>query len=85
MAEEKQPTREEVIAWYKDQIELAELRATLAELQSKAVQEEAKRIQAAMIIAQLTQQEGAKENSDVEGGAETSDEKPNVRSLKREQ
>lgn len=74
MAEqEKEPTREEVIAWYKSQIELASLRAELAELQSKAVQEEAKRIQAAMIIAQLTQAGDEAVNSGVEGGAETSD------------
>ncbi len=54
--EDREPTRDEVIAWYKDQIQLAKLRHELAELQSKAVQEEVKRLQATMIIAQLTQE-----------------------------
>lgn len=51
--EDREPTKEEVIAWYKEQIELAKLRHELAELQSKAVQEEAKRLQAMVIIAQF--------------------------------
>lgn len=51
--EDREPTKEEVIAWYKEHIELAELRHKLAELQSKAVQEEAKRLQAMAIIAQF--------------------------------
>jgi len=50
---DREPTKEEVIAWYKEQIELAKLRHELAELQSKAVQEEAKRLQAMAIIAQF--------------------------------
>lgn len=62
--EDREPTRDDVIAWYKEQIELAQLRATLAELQSKAVQEEAKRLQATMIIAQITRQpDNAEETS----------------------
>ncbi|NBP67448.1 MAG: hypothetical protein EBR30_03655 [Cytophagia bacterium] len=64
----QEPTRDEVIAWYKSQIELAQLRATLAEYQSKAVQEEARRLQALAVIAQLTP---ATED-------ENSDEKPNT-------
>jgi hypothetical protein len=73
MAEEtKEPTREEVISWYKSQIELAALRAELAELQSKAVQEEAKRIQATIMIANMTSPDNA-EATDGPGGAETSE------------
>lgn len=48
--------RAEIIAWYKDQIELAELRERLAELQSLTVLHEAKRIQAAGMIAEMTTQ-----------------------------
>jgi hypothetical protein len=75
MAEqEKEPTRDEVIAWYKSQIELASLRAELAELQAKAVTEEAKRIQATIMIANMTQPEDAQQNNtDGSGGAETSE------------
>lgn len=51
--ETKEPTREEVIAWYKSQIELAALRTELAELQSRAVKAEAERVQASMFLAQL--------------------------------
>jgi len=72
MAEEtKEPTREEVIAWYKSQIELASLRAELAELQAKAVTEEAKRIQATIMIANMTSPD-PEEGTDVPGGAEKS-------------
>jgi hypothetical protein len=62
--QDKEPTRDDVIAWYKEQIELAQLRATLAELQSKAVQEEAKRLQATLIIAQITHQHDNAEETD---------------------
>jgi hypothetical protein len=65
----QEPTRDEVIAWYKSQIELAQLRATLAEYQSKAVQEEARRLQALVIIANLT-------NTTTE--EESPNEKPNT-------
>lgn len=65
----QEPTRDEVIAWYKSQIELAQLRATLAEYQSKAVQEEARRLQALAVIAQLAPTTTEDENSD---------EKPNT-------
>ena len=45
--------REDVLKWYDDQIELAEKRATLAKLQAEAVQYEAQRVQAAIMIAQM--------------------------------
>lgn len=75
MAEEtKEPTREEVIAWYKSQIELASLRAELAELQAKAVTEEAKRIQATIMIANMTTPDN-EEETDGPGGADSSEKK----------
>jgi hypothetical protein len=70
--ETKEPTREEVIAWYNSQIELASLRAQLAELQAKAVTEEAKRIQATIMIANMTAPEN-EEQTDGPGGAEPSE------------
>jgi hypothetical protein len=51
---EKEPTRDEVVAWYKQQIELAGYRTELAELQARAMKAEAERAQATMILAQLT-------------------------------
>jgi hypothetical protein len=61
--EQTQPTREQMVQWYKDEIELATLRAELAKLQRDAVVHEAERINAIAAIAQMTQQpqeEGAK-------------------------
>jgi hypothetical protein len=52
--EEKKMTKEEIVAWYKDAIEMAKLRADLAEQQSRAVQYESARLQHAMMIAQIT-------------------------------
>lgn len=49
---EKEVTREEVVAWYKDQIELATLRADLAEQQNRAAKADAERMQATMFMAQ---------------------------------
>lgn len=54
--EQKAPTREQMIQWYKDEIELAELRSTLSRLQRDATVNEAERIQAIAAIAQMTQQ-----------------------------
>lgn len=47
------PDRAEVIKWYKEQIELAKYRFELAELLSKTAQEDAKRVQALAIMAQI--------------------------------
>ena len=49
---EKEVTRDEVIVWYKEQIELAALRADLAEHQARAAESDAKRMQATMFMAQ---------------------------------
>lgn len=52
--EKKAPTREEIIKWYKDEIELAGLRADLAKLQRDATVSEAERMRAIMAIAEMT-------------------------------
>jgi uncharacterized glyoxalase superfamily protein PhnB len=55
MAEEveKEITRDEAVAWYKDQIELATLRADLAEQQERAVRYESQRLQHVIMIANI--------------------------------
>ena len=69
-----QPSREQIIEWYKNEIELATLRAELAKLQRDATVSEAERLQAVMVIAQITQPQ---EEAPKEGEAKT-------RTLKRE-
>ena len=54
---EKEVSREEVVAWYKDQIELATLRADLAEQQARAAKSDAERLQATMFMAQVQGQQ----------------------------
>jgi hypothetical protein len=56
MAEEEKEklTREEVVAWYKEQIEIATLRADLSEQQARAVQFESARLQHMVMIANIT-------------------------------
>jgi len=70
---QERPSREQMIKWYKDEIELAALRAELAKLQRDAAVSEAERINAIAAIAQMTQ-------SDEE--ATTTEKKP--RTLKKE-
>lgn len=53
MNEDETLSKEEVVDWYKDQIELATLRRDLAVLQSEATKAEAERLQAAMMIGQI--------------------------------
>lgn len=64
--ERNEPTKEEAIAWYKEQIELASLRRDLAILQAETVKAEAERLQAAMMIGQMkmAQEEFEKEMAD---------------------
>lgn len=66
--EKKVPSKEEVVAWYKEQIELATLRADLAEQQARAVKHESERLQHAAMIANITASidEMEKENADQE-------------------
>jgi hypothetical protein len=51
--QQEELTKEEVLAWYADQIELAAVRRDLAQLQCEATEFEAKRLQAAMMIGQI--------------------------------
>lgn len=74
----QEPSREEIIKWYKNEIQLASLRAELSKLQRDATVSEAERLQAVMVIAQITQQAPNEE--------EETSEKPEAktRTLKRE-
>jgi hypothetical protein len=77
--EQTQPSREEIIRWYKNEIQLASLRAELSKLQSDATVSEAERLQAVMVIAQITQQPPAED-----GPQEGPKEDAKTRTLKRE-
>jgi hypothetical protein len=48
-----EPTREEILKWYDDQIEIAKKRFELTKLQSDTVQAEALRIEAMAVIARF--------------------------------
>ncbi len=64
---EKEPTREELIEWYNDQIEIAELRHKLTVLQSETVQAEAMRLEALAVMAKYQQSpQEEKESESVE-------------------
>ncbi len=72
MAEEEKEklTREEVVAWYKEQIEIATLRADLSEQQARAVQFESARLQHMVMIANVTHaQENIIKEDDLEDTA----------------
>ena len=73
---QEQPSREQIIQWYKDEIEMATLRAELAKLQRDAAMSEAERINAIAAIAQMTQPQ---EEEKPEGKSEAK-----TRTLKRE-
>ena len=64
MSDNKELNQEEVISWYKTQIELATLRADLAEQQSRAAKADAERMQATIFMAQV--QVNKPEEDDVE-------------------
>lgn len=66
-----QPSREQMIQWYKDEIELATLRSELAKLQRDAVVYEAERINAIGAIAQMTQPQEEGEAKKPEGKTRT--------------
>lgn len=51
--EKKELTKEEIIVWYREQIEIATLRADLAEQQARAVRHESERLQHAVMIANI--------------------------------
>jgi hypothetical protein len=52
---QEQPSREQIIEWYKAEIEMATLRAELSKLQRDAAVNEAERLNAIGAIAQMTQ------------------------------
>ena len=54
---QERPSREQMVQWYKDEIELASFRADLSKLQRDAAVYEAERINAIGAIAQMTQPE----------------------------
>lgn len=66
--EKKVPSKEDVVAWYREQIQLATLRADLAEQQARAVKHESERLQHAAMIANITASidEMEKENAEQE-------------------
>lgn len=57
MSEEKQPTREEVIAFLNDSIEVADLRAKLQSLNTQIAVGRAEELKALVFISQLTNPE----------------------------
>jgi hypothetical protein len=54
MSEEKQPTREEILEFLKESIELSDLRAQLQELNTKIAVQRAEELKALVFIAQIT-------------------------------
>ena len=59
----ERPSKDDMVKWYKEEIELAALRAELSKLQRDAAVSEAERIQAIAVIGQFTnpKQEDVKE------------------------
>lgn len=66
MSEKKEkPSREQIIKWYNDEIELAKLRAELALHQRNATVSEAERLQAIGVIAQMTQEPESEQSTTI--------------------
>jgi hypothetical protein len=49
----EQPSREQIIGWYKEQIEVATLRRDLSSLQMEIAKNDAQRLQATVLMAQM--------------------------------
>lgn len=49
----EQPSKDQIIAWYKEQIEVATLRRDLSALQAEIAKNEAQRTQATILMAQM--------------------------------
>jgi hypothetical protein len=49
----EQPSKDQIVAWYKEQIEVATLRRDLSALQSEIAKNEAQRMQATILLAQM--------------------------------
>ncbi len=62
---QEQPSREDIIAWYKSQIELASLRYQLADLNSKTAIADAQRLNAVMTMSamQASQEDGEQDEN----------------------
>ncbi len=84
-----QPTKEEFIAHLKEQIELAEVRATLQSLNTRIAKDRAEELQALVFIAQVTNpgkfsEEDPEEEPSASASEPTpSDEQPSSRKLKK--
>jgi uncharacterized small protein (DUF1192 family) len=50
---QEQPSKDHIIAWYKEQIEVATLRRDLSALQAEIAKNEAQRVQATILMAQM--------------------------------
>jgi hypothetical protein len=75
----QEPSREQIIEWYKNEIEMAALRAELSKLQRDAAVNEAERINAIAAIAQMTQPQENNPEGTLEGKPEAK-----TRTLKRD-
>lgn len=51
--EKKLPTKDEIIAWYNEQIEIANLRFQLADLNAKIAKADEERLKSTIIMAQM--------------------------------
>ena len=71
---QENPSREEIIKWYDDQIEIAGRRHKLTVLQSETVQAEAMRLEALAVIARFRQPEQAPEEENDGDGAQSKPE-----------
>lgn len=71
--QDAQPKRQDVIKWYKDQIQMAKLRHELTVLQSETVQAEAMRLEAMAVMAKFKGEKSPQEQNDGE-----SDGKPEL-------
>lgn len=50
---QEQPSKDQIISWYKEQIEVATLRRDLSALQAEIAKNEAQRTQATILMAQM--------------------------------
>jgi hypothetical protein len=78
---QEKPSREQIIKWYTDEIELASYRADLAKLQRDATVSEAERLQALLVIAQITQEP---KQDDQVSKQDPDSPAPKVRNLRKE-
>lgn len=53
MSAETKPSKDQIVSWYKEQIEIATLRRDLTALQAEIAKNEAQRVQATVLMAQM--------------------------------